>query len=50
MVVMIVTRRQFDCLGQHRPTPPYVLTGRQGPEDDDHDVSDDDVDENMMKI
>ena len=51
MVVIMITHLQFDCLGQHRPTPPYVLRGRQGPEDDDHEVSDYDFDDkNMMRI
>ena len=38
--IIMITRPQSGCSGQHRPTPLYVLTGRQGPEDD-HVVSDD---------
>ena len=31
--IIMITRPQSGCSGQHRPTLLYVLTGRQGPED-----------------
>ena len=43
--IIMITRPQSGCSGQHRPTLLYVLTGRQGPEDSD-DIVDDVDDEN----
>ena len=45
---MIFTRRQSGCLGRHTPTPPDVLTGHQGP-DNDNDIADGENDEEYEK-